>query len=329
MYKIAVEDDAYDVIHISLHPNEVTGSPTNNYQIAMRRRKPTYYSLPDSEMSITASKLRRADRGTQLEVMRAWFYANYENPVENTPYESAEGGYIYIWGGPYDPKEELDAQFSGLIPSDVIAELAKDLSDISYQWTGHSEHDEYLFESIAQTTKHHDSFNEAISNVEHLLTIDISAPEKQHLLRLLYVNVVTTVETYLSDIFISTVGNDDTLLRRFVETNPEFMAEKISLSNVFKAAEEMEKKARTYLMDVVWHHLARVKPMFKDTMDIDFPDDMKALFKAVYIRHDLVHRNGKTKEGGEHIISVESVKNLVEVSRSFVAHIDKQWAEQA
>ena len=27
-----------------------------------------------------------------------WFFNNYEDPVESCPYESAEGGYQYIWG---------------------------------------------------------------------------------------------------------------------------------------------------------------------------------------------------------------------------------------
>lgn len=297
----------------------------------MHRRKPRRYPLPNDEGSITATALRRSSRDIQLEVMRTWFYSNYEDPIESTPYESAEGGYIYIWGGPYDPGEELQDEFSKLIPDKVIEELAGELSDISWEWTRHPEYDDiddYFFESLAQTTEHHKSFNEAIVNVEHLLTPDTIDPKKKYLLRLLYVNVITILETYLSDLFISVVGNDKSLLRRFVETTPEFKSEKISVSEVFKAVEEIEKKARSYLTDVVWHHLNRVKPMFKDTLDIDFPTDMRTLFKSVLVRHDLVHRNGKKKDGGEHDISVEIITELIKEAKEFVSHIDKQWAER-
>ena len=34
---------------------------------------------------------------------------NFEDPANETPYESSEGGYIYIWGGPYDALEQLSA----------------------------------------------------------------------------------------------------------------------------------------------------------------------------------------------------------------------------
>lgn len=37
-----------------------------------------------------------------------WFIQNYEDPAEGVPYE---GEYIYIFGGPYDAKEELFDQF--------------------------------------------------------------------------------------------------------------------------------------------------------------------------------------------------------------------------
>jgi hypothetical protein len=59
---------------------------------------------------MTASSLKRASRETKLAVMKTWFFENYEDPVENTLYESAEGGYQYIWGGPYDAHQELDAE---------------------------------------------------------------------------------------------------------------------------------------------------------------------------------------------------------------------------
>jgi hypothetical protein len=46
-----------------------------------------------------------------IDVMVKWFFQNFEDPAEETPYESAEGGYQYIWGGPYDANEELQAAF--------------------------------------------------------------------------------------------------------------------------------------------------------------------------------------------------------------------------
>lgn len=294
----------------------------------MPRRKVKRYDDPSGEHTITASELKRAGRERQLEIMRHWFHSNYEDPVENTPYESAEGGYIYIWGGPYDPEEELSGEFGGIVPDKLIDELASELRDISWEWTGHPDSgdvDDYLYSSIALFTKHLDAFQNSILDVENLLKTKVAEPFQDVFCRLLYVNVITAFETYLSDLFISTVAADRNLLRKFVETNPDFKAEKISVSEVFKTAEDIERRVRAYLVDIVWHHLARVKPMFKEVLGIGFPDDMGALFKAILIRHDIVHRNGKTKDGASHVITQKEISELIKKTEEFVGHIESQW----
>ena len=48
--------------------------------------------------------LEGLDREARIEAMVEWFGDNFEDPAQETPYESAEGGYIYIWGGPYDAR---------------------------------------------------------------------------------------------------------------------------------------------------------------------------------------------------------------------------------
>lgn len=292
-----------------------------------KKKEKKRYELSDGEKSITSTKLKRANKEVKIDAMRTWFSKNYADPAQNTPYESAEGGYIYIWGGPYEAEEELFFEFSGLVSEALISGLAEELNQISYKWTGHPEYDEadeYLFSSIAQTTEHYSAFLSAIENIERLIKMRIKDPEKNLLLKLLYVNVITAVETYLSDVFISSVGNDSKKLRKFIESTPDFKNEKISFSGVYEAVEQAEKKAKAFLMDVVWHHLHRVKPMFKSTLGVEFPKKSDKLFKAVLVRHDLVHRNGKSKEGSDHEISKEKVKEIISEAKNFAKSIEDQ-----
>ena len=81
----------------------------------------------NSPSLISESELCNYDRNKQLEVMSEWFLSCHEDPAERTPYESREGGYIWIWGGPYDPREELDKEFGSTVPKDVIDELVEQL----------------------------------------------------------------------------------------------------------------------------------------------------------------------------------------------------------
>lgn len=65
--------------------------------------------------------------------MRQWFLRNYESVEENTPRD--DGEWIYIYGGPVDPKEELQEQFGGVFADELIEEVCDDIEDeFDYEW---------------------------------------------------------------------------------------------------------------------------------------------------------------------------------------------------
>jgi hypothetical protein len=247
------------------------------------RPEPKMYPLRDGA-SIKASDLPHAERDTQVEAMREWFLQNFEDPAENTPYDSGEGGYQFIWGGPYDAQEQLSEEFGGVVPDDVIEELADKLSDISTEWSGNSnssdssdQFDKYLYDLGPDTLAPLEGFQGSVLNIRRLLEVKIEAADYQCFLRLLYVNVITALESYLSDRFKASINADPALLRKLVETTPEFQRDKIPLSDIFKASEEIGQKVKTHLSELVWHRLDRVSPMFRDTLGVEFPTDMKDL----------------------------------------------------
>lgn len=285
------------------------------------------YWLPDFERAMSPEDLKNSDKDTQIEVMRTWFFRHFEDPANSTPYESAEGGYIYIWGGPYDAQEELESEFSGVVPSEVIEELANELSETSWEWSGipsGKDFDDYVLEDIASLSEFLYSFEASISDITELLLAPVDISVAHCFYRLLYANVITALETYLSDAFISSVLQNQQLLRRFIETTPEFRKEKVPVSDIFKAFEAIEPKARRYLGEIRWHNLERVKPMYRDTLGIEFPTELDKLFSAILVRHDIVHRNGKTKDGAERVITRDSVHQLITNVESFVFHIENQ-----
>lgn len=287
-----------------------------------------YYET-GSQYPMSEESLRDADRETQLEVMESWFRERFEDPAERTPYESAEGGYIWIWGGPHEAREALDEEFESVVPEDVIDELVEKLESECYEWAPTPSPDDYdnsLIEDLARITTFYQNFSGAILDIEALLKTKVEDLVSTTFYRLLFVNVITAMETYLSDAFINTVVNSPPLMRRFIETTPEFQAEKIPLADVFKALEQVEQRAKSYLVDVVWHHLHRVKPMYLDTLEIEFPSEMGPLFRAVHLRHDIVHRNGKTKDGKEIIVTAMDVSDLIGQVETFVQELDKQVA---
>ena len=129
------------------------------------------------------------------------------------------------------------------------------------------------------------------------------------------------METYLSDAFTNTVLNDSALLRRFFETTPEFKKRKFTLSDLFTEFGGIEETAKQHLRQLLWHDLARVKPKYRYALNVEFPD-ATPIFRAIKVRHDLVHRNGKTKDGEALPIDKGHVIALAREAELFVQEID-------
>jgi hypothetical protein len=292
------------------------------------QRKQEYFDL-EGIHPVSEDTLRNADPDNQIEVMKEWFFHNFEDPAQHTPYESPEG-YIYIYGGPYDARTELESEFSDIVPDEVIDKLVDELQEECFEWSGKpdsEDYDRYYYQVIQSNTNAHLTLADAQVETRRLLDVTPEGEELELLLRLLYVNAITVLETFLSDFFVGAISADQSLMKKFVATNPDFKERKFSLNELFDCLDRIEKEVRTYLVDLIWHNLAKVKKMYKAVMDIDFPVSAKPLYKAIAKRHDLVHRNGRDKEGNSVSVSRADVENLLQLVRELADHIDSQFEE--
>jgi hypothetical protein len=82
-----------------------------------------------------APDLAGCTREEKIKRMVAWFFQNFEDPAERTPYESAEGGYIYIWGEA-DARDVLDDKFCKVeeVDQDMINAAVDEIENDGAVW---------------------------------------------------------------------------------------------------------------------------------------------------------------------------------------------------
>jgi hypothetical protein len=100
----------------------------------------------DGPFDPSDSWLCQADHEDQLIALRAWFLARYCDPAMETPYNSREGGYLYIHGGPFSPPSELLRRFANVVDETVIAEVADEMLElVGDEWApiDYSRRDDY------------------------------------------------------------------------------------------------------------------------------------------------------------------------------------------
>jgi hypothetical protein len=271
--------------------------------------------------------LSTLDADEQTEAMRQWFGEHYEDPAERTPYESAEGGYIWIFGGPYDAHEELEAEFSGAVPDEVIAELAQELNDITPWWARSSDYDndedDSLWDAISSNANSQRTFTDAIATIREIMQMaPPSVAERIH--PLLYANAITALEVYLADTFINKVVTDEESLRKFFEGMHGLTKKHVRLA-AFPNRESAVSAAKTPLMKISWHNLRRAESLYRETLGIAFTEAVAALDAAVSIRHDIIHRNGKTKEGIAHRLGAQEVNDVISAADALVATVEREY----
>lgn len=95
----------------------------------------------EDHRDITREEFAKLAGDEQVEYMVEWFHRYYEDPVHEMPYESREGGYQYIYGGPYDAESELYKEFGTAARGEALARAVDTIQeDGTLDWAPTSRH---------------------------------------------------------------------------------------------------------------------------------------------------------------------------------------------
>lgn len=165
-----------------------------------------------------------------------------------------------------------------------------------------------------------------LESVENILNLAVDRRDEFSLLVMLHAHIIASLEQYMSSTFIHHVTNSEPLMKKLVETDPEFAERKFTLNEIYVRQKELKVIVADYLKLMIFHKLEKVKPMYENVFDFDF-GDIKWLFRAIKLRHDCVHRAGVSKDGKEIIVTSAGVKDLAEKCRLLATQIDLHISE--
>ncbi|MCL2246564.1 MAG: hypothetical protein FWC10_05565 [Lentimicrobiaceae bacterium] len=209
-------------------------------------------------------------------------------------------------GGGYGSINEL--------PRDWEINVKENLEDYDEDWYG----------AVLSNTEFFETFKTEIYNLRQLNQEEIFILQERTFRRLIFVGAIATLETYLSDAFINTFNSSEKYKQKFVETYDDFKKEKFCLNEIYKKWNNLDNICREILLNkFLFHKLIETKKMYKNSLDVDF-GDISQMIKYVFQRHDLVHRNGKTKEGADVNIDKKTIDKLLDDIYNFVKNIDNQ-----
>ena len=113
------------------------------------------------------------DQDEAVDVIKEWFLSNFEDPAQSTPRN--DGEFLYIWGGPYDARDEIGDAFSGNVPEQIIeAAISAVEAEGIDDWAPHSnrqqpDYDEQADASASNTNALHAAMLEQIEAIEQAI----------------------------------------------------------------------------------------------------------------------------------------------------------------
>jgi hypothetical protein len=274
--------------------------------------------------------LSSAPKDLQIAAMRRWFLDRYEDPANETPWDGEDKEYVFVWGGPYDPDEEIQSRFGDIVDFETMRELIEGLwRDVGDKWAPiqheDADYDDYVSHlMVIDRSDPHRFLEERISEIFAVLEASALDGANNRLLhQMAHSSLIAALEAYLADTVAYWVDKDERALRRFVSTNKDFQARSLTVAELFERLENIRGEVKTYLADFVWHRLDKVKPMLTSGLEILVPD-VGALMKEVIVRHDIVHRAGRRADGCLVELSSEDLSRLRDTVQQFSEGIEEE-----
>ncbi|WP_148138534.1 hypothetical protein [Wohlfahrtiimonas chitiniclastica] len=185
---------------------------------------------------------------------------------------------------------------------------------------------EWIDEELEWQITHSDQlemFNKQMHAVSELAKSPISDDLQYSFLVMFHAHIVSAFEHFLSSVFIHNVINSDVLIRKLIETDPEFKSRKFTLSEIYSKHDELKHIVVEYLNGIIFHNINKIRPMFLSVLSFNFEDeDIEWLIKAVMLRHDCVHRAGYTKDGKQVDLTLDSIFKLMNNCQEIADKID-------
>ena len=186
--------------------------------------------------------IKNAPEEQQVEAMRRWFHARFEDPSNETPYDGQEGGFQFIWGGPYDPNDEIQERFSSVVKYEVMEKLIKELwQEVGDEWAPleHEgpDYDEELSFRVVNRDDPLRLLEDRIGQIEDVLDWNNDPRTSELVHQMVHSSLIAALEAFLADTMAFWVRTDKGVLRQFTSKNKDFKDRQLTLDQLFERFE--------------------------------------------------------------------------------------------
>lgn len=167
-----------------------------------------------------------------------------------------------------------------------------------------------------------ETFRTSMQEVWDMLLKMNETIHKHILLKMLEIQIVVCLETYLSDALINNIANNNEYLSKFIRTFHDYANKRIKYSDLVDMYGKRKKVVLSDLTKLTYHNLVKIGFIYKNVFSLDYDFEDKNLLRIISKRHDLVHRNGKDNKGKKIVLTNEEVRKDYSDVYEYIKNLD-------
>ena len=164
-------------------------------------------------------------------------------------------------------------------------------------------------------------FHQEIEKYSRLLDTETETDLHPILNRLIFIGSICALDVFLSETFLGLVYSNKELFIKYLKVRGKSHEKNYSDGAIEQKVEIEEEIRKMIVVNTQFQSLSKVaKNLYENILEITFPSTLK-MEKHIWLRNDLVHRNGKTKKGHQIIVTNDMINQLFSDSTKFAEEI--------
>lgn len=181
--------------------------------------------------------------------------------------------------------------------------------------------DEYSYFIHLTLMEADERFASELSNLKLLIHDGIAAIPYMFY-KMCFAHAVTLFEVYMEGITKSLLLRNPEFLNNYILNSKVIASKNISLKDIYLnegalktelTMESLKQKAIADLSSTLFHDVDKTLSILGWILGRDLSIDRAPLKKIMFIRHDIVHRNGVNRDGNEHTIDQSSALDALSI----------------
>jgi len=185
-------------------------------------------------------------------------------------------------------------------------------------FTSYYEGVEFLYNTFQDV---YNDYHERIDDIKEVIKHKVESNKHQEILnRMYYMSIVTSVETFVSDIIVTKVIQSEETFHKYYNSRALPENKKEALIKLYDSNKigKWEQEIIEYIMRGSYTDVGTIKKILKDLFHVNFKDRSNKISSHFRNRHRIAHKNGRMKDGKYLAISKRDLSTLVSDSNEFV-----------